>query len=243
MKKLIPILVLLTLATIGTAQENWPKQSAASKKYHDFRVAITEPAFGLAKVKKLIKTIKVDQDDNRVMPDSAYNSLTLWEKFTYNCIHGEYMDQNCDANPPIINEEKKLFAYPPSAFDFECTWSERQIRFFNENRKGVINLLRETLKTKKSFGPNLKQIVYNIKGYELIPDLIAHYKTKRYDHDILSLFNLMMHDELDMEFLASPIWKALYSDENNYYSYMDATSANQNAIIALATKFYNSKTK
>lgn len=243
MKKLIPFLVLLALASLSVAQENWPKQSAASKKYHDFRVTITEPTFGLAKVKKLIKSIKVDQDDNRILPASVYNSLSFEEKFTFNCIHGEYMDQNCDASPPIIDEEKKLFAYPPAAFDYESTWSERQISFFQDNRKAVIGLLRSTLKTKKSFGPNLKQIVYNIKGYELIPDLIAYYKTTRYDHDVLALFNLMMNDDLYMEFVTSPVWKALYSDENNYYSFMNATTANQNMILNMATRFYNSKVK
>ncbi len=77
--------------------------------------------------------------------------LSFREKFTYHMIHAESYSQNCDAMPPIQNEQKKIFAYLPDAFD-EYDWSDRQTAFLQKNRDSIIALITESMTRSKRIG-------------------------------------------------------------------------------------------
>lgn len=237
---------LLAVAIAASAsfalQENWPKPSYTSIQYANYRGTGTEPAYGLTKVKALVKKIAEDSDGNRRMPDKSYNALSVEEKFTYIMIHGEDFSQNCDAMPPIIDEHKKIFPYFPSPFGDEAAWSERQTKFMLANRTKMISLIRETMKSKHRAGPNLKQAVVLLNANELIPDFISLYKRDRKDHDILSLFMLQMRENKYPPFLANPLNRKLYGDDANYQSFVQFNSANEKLILDLTNGFYKSRT-
>ena len=126
---LLAISVTTTFAQFGDP----PGLSAASKAYREYRLASTNPSYGLAKVQKLIKGIKFGANDTSALSAKAYASLTVAEKFTYTMLHAEQSAQNCNGMPGIIDEEKKFFAYLPGPFG-EQVWSDRQTSFLKSNR-------------------------------------------------------------------------------------------------------------
>ncbi len=250
MRKLCFLAVAVaTLASPLFAQEEGYKPpSQASIKYHEFRYKITEPSYGLSKVKALIKKIKPsgsmdDGEGQQKLDDKAYNALSVEEKFTYTMIHGEVWTQNCDAMMGIIDEEKKAFAYFPSPFGGEELWSERQKQFLVKNRSKVIPLIRSTMTKNHHVGSNLKAAIMEINAYELIPDLVKIYNRDKKDHDILTLFFQLMKENSYKPFMESATYKKLYGPEANYESFIVANAANQKLTIDRATEFYKSKTK
>ncbi len=240
MKQLLSI--LLVIATIGSvhAQEEMPKTSSASKQYRLYREAISMPNHSLAKVKALIKQIKPDKEENTRLSDKVYGSLTVEERFTYTMIHGEDSSQNCDAMMPVVDEEKKIFRYRPDAFGGDSLWSDRQRQFLSNNRMKVIELLRATMKLRERAGANIKDAVIELNANELIPDLIAVYKIKRKDHDILTVLMELMKEGQYPEFIHSASYTKLFGDDANYKAYLDANMANQQLVIDRAMGFYKS---
>lgn len=214
--------------------------SSASLKYREYRHQETAPSYGLAKVRSLIKSIKTDKDDNRVLPVAQYSKLTLPEKFTYTMLHGEDFSQNCDVMPPIADEEKKVFSYIPGPFYDEATWSQRQRDFLHDNRSKVIDLLRETMLVKKRIGVNLKAAVLELNAWELIPDMVKVYKIQNKDHDILTLMMLLMKEGNYKPFMESTTYKKFYGDDSNYQAFVMANSANQKLTIDRAMGYYKS---
>src|SRR5882757_401680 len=105
--------------------------SKESEAYHTYRGKVTTPPYGLQKVNELIKHIKSKADEQNdgsieALSATAYASLSLREKFTYNMTHAESYSQNCDAMPPIQDEQKKIFGQLPDLFG-EGSWSDRQL--------------------------------------------------------------------------------------------------------------------
>jgi hypothetical protein len=237
MSKFLPILLVTMIAPTLFAQE--VHQSATSRKYHEYRIAISEPSYHLEKIRAIAKRIKSDKEDNYRLSDKTYNALTFEEKFTYNMIHGEDSSQNCDGTMATVKEETKIFGYFPDAFsEGEITWSDRQRAYLKENRTKVISLLRATIKLRQRVGVNLKNAIFEIDGKELIPDLIAVYKIKKKDHDILSLMMLMMKEGKFPEFENSASYSKLYGEHSNYKGFLEANTANQNLIIERAMAFF-----
>lgn len=243
MRKLLSLCFLFSIATSGFAQEEIVHPSKASLRYREYRYEMTEPSYGLAKVKAMIKKLKPDSDDAKKLTQKAYDSLSFEEKFTYTMIHGEDADQNCDAMPGIKDEEKKIFGYIPGNFGDEAMWSDRQRDFLKKNRTKVIGLLRKTIKSKQRIGVNLKHAIQEINAFELIPDMIAVYKVKRYDQDILTLFMEMMKEDNFGPFVKSQSYEKLYGEHSNYRGYIEANSANQKLVMERAMAYYNSKVK
>lgn len=242
MQKLITITILAAIGGACIAQSTIaPQPSASSQKYRAYREASTEPPFGLSRVRALVRKIKADSEDNQIMSAKDYNSLSLDEKFTYAMIHGEDFSQNCDASPPIVDEDKKIFANFPGAFGDEATWSERQRQFLHNHRTKVIELLRSTIKARHRVGVNLKQAIQELDAVELIPDLISLYSSDPRDRDILTLLMLFMKDDLYMPFLESSIYKSLYGDESNYWASIALTPTHQRTILDLASKYSKSR--
>jgi hypothetical protein len=216
-----------------------------SEAYHELRVKSTVPPYGLVKIKALIQKIKVnDEDETAGLDKKTYESLSLREKFTYTMIHAESFSQNCDAMPPIKNEDKKIFAYIADAFD-EHAWSERQTAFLSSNRDSVIEFMRESIGRTKRVGVNYKNAIVEINAKEMIPDLIAVYNagTTIKDLDLLSLMMQLMKDNEYEPFLLSGSYKKMYAEDASYQSYLNYNKANADLIIKRAMEFYNAEKK
>jgi len=220
------------------------KGSKEHQSYHDYRRRLTVPPYGVVKVKALIPKIKSDDEDNEALSAKDYESLSFREKFTYHMIHAESYSQNCDYIPPPKNEQARIFAYIPDAFE-EFAWSERQTKFLSSNRDSVIALMRESMARTKKAGVNFKQAIVEINAKEMIPDIIATYKanTAVRDLDLLSLLMLLMKDNEYEPFLLSGSYKKLYAEDTSYKSYLDYSKANEELIIKRATDFYNADKK
>ena len=195
------------------AQNNPAKESEA---YHKYRVHLSYPPYGFDKVNTLIKKqVVTDSEDNLVLRDKAYSSLSFREKFTYNMLHAEAFSQNCEAMPIVKEERNKIFAYLPDAFD-EYAWSERQDSFFMNNRDSVIALIEECSSKNNRVGINFKQAIFEMKASEMIPFLVKIYKVERKDYDILTLLMMLMEEAQYKDFLASTSYKKLYGEDANY---------------------------
>jgi hypothetical protein len=242
--KFFSALILLFVSSHLSAQDDgvWRPDSKESQAYHEYRVKLTVPPYGLAKVKRLIAKIKVDDEDNEALSPAVYNALSLREKFTYHMIHAESYSQNCDAMPPIQNEQKKIFAYIADAFD-EYAWSDRQSSFLKANRDSVMVLLKESSIKGKRVGVNFKQAIMEINAKEMIPFLIDMYNITKKDLDILTLLMQLMKENEYEPFLESQSYKKLYSEESNYMSYLNFNKGNEELIIKRATDFYNATKK
>lgn len=238
---LTALLLSATVAFAHAQDEDFPKPSAASQKYSEYRHRETAPLYALAKVRAMIKKLKPDQDDNRTLSAKQFAALSTQEKFSYTMLHGEEFSQNCDAMPPIVDEQKKVFAYPPGPFGDEAVWSEQQRNFLTKNRTQVIGMLRETIKARKDAGSNLKMAIAFLHAKELIPDLVSLYKRDKKDHDILSTMMILMNDGNYAPFQKSQVGQKLFGENASYMAYVDATPALQNQIVSQALAFAKSK--
>ena len=237
---LVPLFLLFSIAAFSQDDEpEWKEPGKESQAYHEYRLRFTTPPYGLAKVQALIKKIKFDEENETEALDSkSYASLSLREKFTYAMIHGESYSQNCDAMPPIQEEQKKIFAYVPDVFG-EYAWSERQTKFLKDNRDSIIMLIKESVTRAKRVGVNYKNAILEINAWEMIPFLVQQYNATKKDKDILTLLMQLMRDNNYEPFVKSASFRKLYGDDANYLSCLDYNSANEQLIIKRATDFYN----
>ena len=157
--------------TILAEEYVYKEPSKAAIAYTKYRETNTEPAFALAKIRKLIKAIKTKDEEDPMLSTKTFNSLSTKEKFTYCMIHPESYSQNCDASPTEENEDKRIFAYLPDAYG-ELSISDRQVKFLKQNRDSAIAWIKETANAKKRVGLNLKEAIVAMDCKELIPFLI-----------------------------------------------------------------------
>ncbi|MHB8635773.1 MAG: hypothetical protein ACYC96_04795 [Fimbriimonadaceae bacterium] len=233
----------LAASAIAVAQFNPPGLTASSRAYHAYRLQETEPSYGLANVKRIVKAIKPPSDsDGAYAPSTKFNSLSLADKFTYCMLYGEDLSQNCNGMPAILGEESKLFAQIPGPWNEEQAWSERQNAFLHKYRPQIVKLLRATIRSKHRVGINLKKAIVELNAYELIPDMVAAYNPTEKDNDILSVFFLLMRAGKYKPFLASSTYKKLYADEDSSYkTFIYANAANKKLTIARAMAYYKSR--
>ena len=183
------ILLSFFISNILFSQEEyWKEASKESQAYHDARLKITTPPYGLSKIKEIITTIKYSEgeesdDGGMKLDEKKYQKLSLREKFTYNMIHAESYSQICDAMPPIQDEQKKIFGNLPDDFD-EYNWSERQTNFFKKNKDSVVVLITESIKRTGKIGLNYKQVIVDINATKMIPLLIETYKKTKGQKDL-----------------------------------------------------------
>jgi hypothetical protein len=242
-----PLLLFISLfsfiSSIAQDALEYKEPSKESRAYHEKREVMTKPPFGLQKVAGLISNAKTDEEDNKAINKNAYHSLSFREKFTYHMIHGESYSQNCDGYPPIQDEQKKIFAQLPELYG-EYDWSDRQIKFFKDNKDSVINLMKLSIEKNKKVGLNFKHAIVEINATEMIPVLIKVYNVERKDHDILTVLLLLMRNEGYGPFKSSASYKKLYNyekgyDENYYSAHLTLNKANQDLIVKRALDFYN----
>ena len=239
MKNFILFFLLFLTNNYLFAQEDslMKEPSKESQAYHDFREKNTVPPYGLQKINELLKLTKVDEEDNEKIDEKAYLLLSLREKFTYNMIHAESFSQNCDADPPIQDEQKKIFAQLPDAFG-EYNWSERQEGFFKANKDSVIELMKASILRTNRVGLNFKKAIVLLYAKEMIPLLIKTYNLNKKDHDILTVLMLLMKESEYPPFINSLSYKKLYADEtSSYQAFLSFNAANEELIIKRANAF------
>lgn len=166
----LPIFLFACLSfSLAHAQDDQP--SGPEKAYQLARSKTTTPPYGLAKVQGLIDKVKTpDSEDfytNGLTPE-VYQKLSLREKFTYNMIFAESHWQNCDIIPIIPEVHKKIVAQLPDCFD-ESGWSERQTRFFEDNKDSVIALMSESIQRAGYVGLNYKNVIVDVNATSMIP--------------------------------------------------------------------------
>jgi hypothetical protein len=238
MKYFLFFLALLSSFFLNAQEEEvWKEASPESQAYHQYRIKETTPPYGLSKIKALVAKIRSTDDEDLKLHHKDYEALTLREKFTYHMIHAESFSQNCDAMPPIQDEQKKIFGYLSDSFD-EYSWSERQINFLKKNKDSVIVLIKESVTRSKRIGANYKQAIVEMNAKEMIPFLIKTYNTDKKDHDILTVFMLLMKNNNYKPFMASASFKKLYGEEASYQAYLDFNKANEELILKRASEFY-----
>jgi len=245
MKKTMLLLLLTTLAYGSVRAQDDDDHKEASKEsqaYHTFRMELTEPPFSLQKIKALcakIKAVDTDGDEGTAILDpKKYMALSFREKFTYHMVHPESYSQNCDAMPPIQDEQKKIFGQLPDAFGEE-NWSDRQEKFFVSNRDSVIALMHYCITKDKRVGLNFKHCIVDINAKEMIPFLISMYNEQKKDHDILTVLMLLMKNNQYQPFMVSASNKKLYADpDTSYKSYLNFNVDNEALIIKRALDFY-----
>lgn len=238
MKKILLVLIWGYAAAIVASAQDSP--------YRDFRSAISTPPYSLEKVKRLINDTPEQETNPNEIPDGilkalsneVYNQLTVREKFTYTMIHPEVYSQNCTIFVPQSNEENKIFGYLISWMDEE-TWSDRQIKFLNDNRDSVIVLIRESVNRSKRMGVNYKDALVAIKAWEIVPFLIDYFKSHKKDKDVLTTLMLLMKDDQYDEFIKSATYKKLYGNTDaDYETAINYNSQNEELIIKRARNYF-----
>jgi hypothetical protein len=218
-----------------------PQPSRTSIRYHEYRGAKSIPPYSLAKVRGIVRHIKADNEGSAPLNNKTWNSLSTNEKFTYVMIHAEDSDQNCDASPGILNEERKIFAYVPSAWDDVATWSKRETAFLKENRTVVIGLMRDTIRRQQRVGANFKDAIEELGAWELIPDMAAVYRADRRDHDILTVMMILMKNAKYQPFTSTHMCQRLFGDKALFGESIPASPVNQKFILDHAEAFYRSR--
>lgn len=243
--KLFSVLLSVTLLpALAFAQEEgaWPEPSPESKAYHDYRMKLTTPPYGLEKVKTMISkasSVGEGEGEGEAIRPKDYLTLSLREKFTYHMIYTEAYSQNCDATPPIIDEHKKIFAQLPDIFG-EGNWSSRQRDFLVGNKDSVLAIIEESANRSKRLGANYKMAIVEVNGLEMIPFLIEFYKRDYKDHDILTTLLLLMNGVKYPPFVQSTSYTKLYGPNSTYDAWLQYNKANEELIFQRAMALYNS---
>jgi hypothetical protein len=236
------ILLLLLLPRVADAQDEspWPAPSEESAAYSVYRQKMTLPPYGLSKVQGMIRRIKSGDNDELAISSKDYQSLSLREKFTYHMINGEAENQNCDAQPPLLDEHKKIFGHLPDFFN-DYDWSQRQYSFFKAHKDTVLALIRESTLRSGRMGVNYKQAIVDMQAVSMIPFIISTYRSNPKDHDLLTVLLLLMSESKYGPFLQTPMYKKLYGDGADYRAHLVFNTANEQLIIRRATEFYNTR--
>jgi len=220
------------------------------------RAQITEPPYGLEKVKALINSAeeldrkrqdaeKHDTDEivfyrpsSVPIREDAYRALSLKEKFTYNMIHPESYWQNCSNLPSSWTNE-----YIPAQLPFiygTLNWAERQRQFFRDNRDSVLEYIKTGSRSTKRLGQNDKTVLVIISATEMIPLLEDFYREKQ-DNGILTVLLLLMKNKKYSPLMEWKLYDELYggSLSHSYRSSIEFNKTNELFILRLATDFYN----
>jgi len=229
-------LLIVSFSLLAQDELSWKEASRESQAYHAYRLKLTIPPYGLEKIKTKLKGLKRNDDEETKLSSAYYQSLSLREKFTYHMIHAESYSQNCDAMPPIQDEQKKIFGHLPDVFN-EYRWSDGQIKFFKTNKDSVISLMKESIARTGRIGLNFKAAIAELNAMEMIPVLIGTYQSSKKDRDILTVLMLLMKENKYAPFVSSASYKKLYGDEDNYLAALTYNTANEELIIKRATEF------
>jgi hypothetical protein len=204
---------------------------------------LTVPPYGLEKIKALVAKIPYIEGEGEggieALNEKTYATLSIKEKFTYNMVHPESYTQICDPLPQHPDAANRIYGTLPDTYG-EFMWSDRQLNFFKNNRRELVQLIKEQSTIKS----NLKEVIVEMNATELIPYLIDLYNKDKKDHYILTLLLQLMKKNNYPEFVNSSGYKKLYREPKTAEEYMTAfylvyNKANEDLIIQRATNFYN----
>ena len=162
MKKYLFFILILINAKAGISQNGIDKKSQQDWEYYKYRTKISEPDYGLKKVREVVANEKTLLLDNKI-----YQSLSLREKFTYNMIYLESYSQICSLLSPESDGEKKTSAQLPSFGEFH--WSQRQEDFFKSNKDSVVGLMEASIISSNRVGLNYKSVIEMINTTKRSP--------------------------------------------------------------------------
>ena len=203
----------------------------------DLSRGITTPPYSLQKVRQLILKMQ-----NHALSDSSYLALSLREKFTYNTIHPESYRQNCSAYFEIDKSGGRIAAELPDVYG-EFYWSDRQIKFFAENRDSVITWITETVGQTHDIGLNYKALILLINAREMIPFLKSNYLLKG-DNYTLTLLMLLMKQGAYAPFMNTAIYKESYEgSRSSRHTFIEYSKPNEYGILQQATNYYDGVAK
>jgi hypothetical protein len=233
-----PIAVLDTTPVVE--EYVYKEPSKESKAYNAYRMVKTEPSYALAKIKKIAKGLKQDKYDETKVTKKQWDAFSLKEKFTYCMIHQESFSQNCDAEPPVEEEQKKIFAYIPD-LDYEADLSNRQTDFLKKNKDSVLAWIKETATAKKRVGLNLKEAIIVSSLKQAIPFLVEFFNTAKKDGDILTTLLMLMENGKYKPHLQSQMREKLYGSSGSWPRFVNFNKANTELILKRAMEYYNAK--
>ncbi|MFU1858292.1 hypothetical protein BWD42_13385 [Sphingobacterium sp. CZ-UAM] len=224
----------------------WDEPRSKDSLYYAMRERASIPPFGLKKVQDLVKQrLKSLPDEALVDYDAGisrtnFDKLSFEEKFTYTMIYPEIYSQACAERMFVFEPQKKIFGHLLFVYN-GVFWSERQLRFMKDNKKRIIDLIRNQASRNRSLGLNYKTALIEIDGWESIPFLISFYKKNPKDKDILTtLLQLLKKSDLE-GFEQSKIYNTLYGADTHYDSCINFSSANEAYIIESAKTLYNKR--
>ena len=230
------LITLLTGLQSQTQRNIYQQPSRQSQAYHEYRMRLSIPPYGLARVKALAEG-KKGEDWLRTLNPAVYNKLSFREQFTYNMLHGEAFAQNCSVMPRVADEQLKIAGQLPDIFD-DMGWSKQQDHFFINHRDSVLSLIREDAERSHRIGLNYKLVIVGQNAREMVPFLIKQYNFNTKDHDMLTVLMLLMEKNGYKPFLQSQIGKTLYGGNGSYRAFINFNTANEQLIIKQATAFY-----
>ena len=187
-----------------------------------------EPPYGLEKIRALMNATK-----KASLSDEAYKSLSLREKFTYNMIYYESFYQNCSIY--FAAPKGKIPAQLPHLSEVSA-WSDRQKKFFTDNKDSVIRLIRIDNQLDHELRLNDKIVILLIDATEMIPFLQDCYHKKQ-DLEILTVLMQLMNDRQYAPFIESDLHKKLYTGYSQTNT-IDYSKTDETFILTQATNFY-----
>ena len=248
MKKCIFPLLLLLLSYTSTQAQNQDssgKSKVDTNSYALYRERISEPPYGLDKVKAFLAEKEVPYDspskEKKMLEwQKRYQQLSLREKFTAITIYKNQHFQICSHMGIYIGDEHKIFAQLLPSFSWGSIRSVLSSKFWKPYRDSVIFYLNDCISKDKRIGVNFKEVIVAINAVEMIPFITTSYQADSKDHDILTVLMLLMKNNAYRPFLASDLNKILYQDDDaSYKSSVDWTPENEALIIKLANDFYD----
>ncbi len=234
----------ISLCAAQSSQYDEKGLTQKSAAYHHYRLYENKPPCELKKITALISKIKLksdgagDESETSALDPKVFMRLSNGAKFTYCMIHGEISGQNCDGMPAVLNEENKIFAFPPGPFGEEADWSDIQRAFLHSHRGTVISLIRETVHQQGRVGVNLKKAIIELGAIELIPDLVQMYRHSSKDRDLLTVMSVLMKNLNFRRYTRSDQYFKLYSGETNYKSSIPLTVEASKRIQSDAMALY-----
>jgi hypothetical protein len=241
MQKGVLGILCVIVASSAMAQGFAQMDDKKSWAYHAYREEMTEPQYGLAKIKALIKKVRAQGDFKYAAPKKDFDALTFEEKFTYTMLHGELWMQICAGSFPVKGEEQTIFSQIPNRFPNDELWSDGQRAFLKKNRDKVVPLIRTTMMKKTRAGLNVKQAILETNATELIPELIQIYKHSNKDHDILTVLMNLMKEAKYKPFISSDLYQSLYGKKESHYEGVKISQARVQFVLGSAQSFYMSK--
>jgi len=201
-------------------------------------VRITLPPYSYKKIDSLIrKVLKETIGQPVVLPPDIYTGLSLREKFTYHMINAENFGQNC--NPESGHDNNKIYRKLTGHFQ-QLWWARRQWDFFKDNRDSVVRYMNECISATHTIGDNFKWVIVRLDLREMIPALLTTYASQTMkDHDILTALMLLMRQAGYQDLLVTSVYKKLFEDKTNPYSYVTFSTNYERQVTRCAIEFYN----